>query len=114
MAKNQGLHLNPSKISGLCGRLMCCLEYENDYYAEVYKKMPKIGATVGTPEGDGVVVSNDMLKLITKVKISKGDTETYKDFPTDRLDMKKNKFNQKNQKDDDDEVISEDMKKFLD
>jgi hypothetical protein len=76
--------------------------------------MPKIGATVGTPEGDGVVVSNDMLKLITKVKISKGDTETYKDFPTDRLDMKKNKFNQKNQKDDDDEVISEDMKKLLD
>ena len=41
MAKNQGLHLNPTKISGLCGRLMCCLEYENDYYAEVYKKMPK-------------------------------------------------------------------------
>ena len=71
MAKNQGLHLNPSKISGLCGRLMCCLEYENDYYAEVYKKMPKIGGTVGTPEGKGVVVSNDMLKLITKVKIQK-------------------------------------------
>lgn len=114
MAKNQGLHLNPSKISGLCGRLMCCLEYENDYYAEVYKKMPKIGATVGTPEGDGVVVSNDMLKLITKVKISKGDTETYKDFPTDRLNVKKNKANQKNRKDDDDEVISEDMKKLLD
>ena len=90
MAKNQGLHLNPSKISGLCGRLMCCLSYENEYYAEVYKKTPKIGSTVGTPEGEGIVVSNDMLKLISKVKISKGDgSEVYKDFPTDRLKFKK-------------------------
>ena len=90
MAKNQGLHLNPSKISGLCGRLMCCLEYENDYYAEIYKKMPKLGGTVKTPEGDGVVISNDMLKLICKVKISKPDgSEVYKDFPLDRLEFKK-------------------------
>lgn len=90
MAKNQGLHLNPSKISGLCGRLMCCLEYENEYYAEVYKKMPKLGGTVKTPEGEGVVISNDMLKLICKVKITLGDgSEVYKDFPLDRLDFKK-------------------------
>lgn len=109
MAKNQGLHLNPSKISGLCGRLMCCLSYENDYYAEVYKKMPKIGGTVGTPEGSGVVISNDMLKLITKVKISKPDgSEVYKDFPTDRLDFKRNV----NTKDDDDEEL-EDTDKIL-
>ena len=92
MAKTQGLHLNPGKISGLCGRLMCCLEYENDYYAEVYKKMPKVGATVGTPEGNGVVISNDMLKLISKVKITKEEgTDVYKDFPVDRLSFKKNK-----------------------
>lgn len=92
MAKNQGLHLNPGKISGLCGRLMCCLEYENDYYAEIYKKMPKLGGTVGTPEGEGVVISNDMLKLMVKVKISKGDgSEVYKDFPIDRLKFKKSK-----------------------
>lgn len=102
MAKNQGLHLNPSKISGLCGRLMCCLSYENDYYAEVYKKMPKIGGTVGTPEGTGVVISNDMLKLITKVKISKSDgSEVYKDFPTDRLEFKRNVSAKE---DDDDEL----------
>ena len=108
MAKNQGLHLNPSKISGLCGRLMCCLEYENDYYAEVYKKMPKVGGTVGTPEGEGVVISNDMLKLISKVKITKGDgSEIYKDFPVDRLNFKKNKSN-------DDEPVSDDVKKILD
>lgn len=90
MAKNQGLHLNPSKISGLCGRLMCCLEYENEYYAEVYKKMPKLGGTVKTPEGEGVIISNDMLKLICKVKITLNDgSEVYKDFPLDRLEFKK-------------------------
>ncbi len=90
MAKNQGLHLNPTKISGLCGRLMCCLAYENDYYAEAYKKVPKVGSTVGSPEGDGIVVSNNMLKMITKIKITKPDGgEVYKDFPTDRLKFKK-------------------------
>ncbi len=111
MAKNQGLHLNPSKISGLCGRLMCCLEYENDYYAEACKKVPKVGGTVSTPEGNGVVISNDMLKMITKVKITKGDgSEVYKDF-----DVKELKFNRaKNDKDDDDEKVSEDMKKIID
>ena len=110
MAKTQGLHLNPSKISGLCGRLMCCLEYEDEYYSEVYPKMPKVGGTVGTPEGQGVVISNDMLKLISKVKITKGDgSEVYKDFPVDRLEFKKNKS-----KDAEDEKVSEDMKKILD
>ena len=114
MAKNQGLHLNPSKISGLCGRLMCCLEYENDYYAEVYKKMPKVGGTVETPEGTGIVVSNDMLKLISKVKISKEDgSEVYKDFPVDRLEFKRNKGG-KPDDDDADEKVSDDMKKILD
>jgi cell fate regulator YaaT (PSP1 superfamily) len=93
---------------------MCCLEYENDYYAEVYKKMPKVGGTVGTPEGSGVVISNDMLKLISKVKISKGDgSDVYKDFPVDRLDFKRN-VGGKDDKDDDDEKVSEDMKKILD
>ena len=124
MAKNQGLHLNPSKISGLCGRLMCCLEFENEYYAEVYKTMPKIGGTVKSPEGEGVVVSNDMLKLITKVKIEKPDgSEVYKDFPTDRLEFKRggdnnqkkcDGKNKKAEEDFDDEIIDEDVKKLLD
>ncbi len=112
MAKNQGLHLNPSKISGLCGRLMCCLEYENDYYAEVYKKMPKLGGTVGTPDGDGVVISNDMLKLISKVKISKSDgSEVYKDFPVDRLTFARK---QDNNDSDDDVENMEEIEKILD
>jgi hypothetical protein len=70
--------------------------------------MPKVGGTVGTPEGEGVVISNDMLKLISKVKIAKGDgSEVYKDFPVDRLSFKKNKGN-------DDEPVSDDVKKILD
>ncbi len=111
MAKNQGLHLNPSKISGLCGRLMCCLEYENDYYAEVYPKMPKVGGTVKTPEGEGVVVSNDMLKLICKVKVQKPDGgEVYKDFKVDQLEFKKNK--PENNPKNDEEL--EELEKILD
>lgn len=90
MAKNQGLHLNPSKISGLCGRLMCCLEYENDYYEKACKLVPKIGGTVKTPDGEGTVVSNDMLKMICKVKIPNSDgSETYKDFAVKDLDFKR-------------------------
>jgi len=107
MAKNQGLHLNPSKLSGLCGRLMCCLEYENDYYQEVYPKMPKIGGTVKTPEGEGIVVSNDMLKLVSKVKISNKDgSEVYKDFPTERLEFKR-RPNDNNSDNDDDNLDKE-------
>ena len=90
MAKNQGLHLNPSKISGLCGRLMCCLEYENEYYEKACKLVPKVGGTVKTPEGEGTVVSNDMLKMISKVKILKSDgSEVYKDFNVKDLEFKR-------------------------
>ncbi len=114
MAKTQGLHLNPSKISGLCGRLMCCLEYENDYYSEVYKKMPKVGGTVKTPDGDGIVINNDMLKLICKVKIDKPDgSEIYKDFPVDKLQFKKCE-KKGGSKSADDETVDEDIKKILD
>ena len=82
MAKYQGLSLNPGKISGLCGRLMCCLEYENDYYAEAYKKMPKIGSQVDSPDGKGMVIGLNMLKFLVKVKIEKGNGELlYKEYP---------------------------------
>ena len=73
MAKVQGLSLNPQKISGVCGRLMCCLNFENEYYSTTFKLMPKIGSTVSTPDGDGEVVSNDILKRISTVKIQDKD-----------------------------------------
>lgn len=88
MAKNQGLSLNPGKISGLCGRLMCCLEYENDYYAEACKKVPKVGSEVGTPEGVGTVVNVNMLKMEVKVKIEQKDAVTYRDFKPEQLRFK--------------------------
>lgn len=69
MAKVQGLSLNPQKISGVCGRLMCCLKYENAYYSETYKLMPKVGSKVKTPDGEGTVESNDLIKQTSRVKV---------------------------------------------
>lgn len=90
MAKTQGLSLNPGKISGLCGRLMCCLSYESEYYADAYKKMPKTGSEVGTPEGKGTVVSVNMLKMTVKVKIDDHNGGLiFKDFPAEDIRFKK-------------------------
>lgn len=85
MAKNQGLSLNPGKISGLCGRLMCCLSYENDYYAEVCKQVPKLGGEAETPDGKGTVVNVNMLKMTVKVKIEQGESVSYRDYPLDKI-----------------------------
>lgn len=110
MAKTQGLSLNPSKISGLCGRLMCCLEYENYYYSDAFKKMPKVGSTVETPDGKGQVVANNMLTMQVKVKITGADgQETYKDFP-----VKEVRFKRGGQPEPEKEEIPEDVKEILD
>lgn len=82
MAKNQGLSLNPQKISGVCGKLMCCLKYENNYYADINKKMPKFGAIVNTPDGEGRVEDIDVLRCQIKAKVETEDgvfaLKTYK------------------------------------
>lgn len=107
MAKTQGLSLNPGKISGLCGRLMCCLSYENDYYAEAGKKMPKIGSEVGTPEGRAIVAAVNMLRMEVKVKIDdKNGGWIYKDYPVSDIRFKKG--NQPAEKDDEDDTLPED------
>ena len=113
MAKNQGLSLNPGKISGLCGRLMCCLAYENDYYADACKKMPKPGSEVGTPDGKGTVVNINMLKMEVRVRIEdkEKDLFTYHDYPVTSL---KFKVSHKPDKEDRDEELDEDIKKMLD
>ncbi len=67
MAKEQGLSLNPSKISGTCGRLMCCLKYEQDAYEDLIRRTPKVGATVSTKEGKGKVVDVSLLTGELKV-----------------------------------------------
>ena len=90
MAKTQGLSLNPGKISGLCGRLMCCLGYENDYYADVCKKVPKVGSEVGTPDGKSIVVSVNMLKMEVKTKKDDGNGGwIWKDYKVDEIKFKK-------------------------
>ena len=90
MAKQQGLSLNPGKISGLCGKLMCCLSYESEYYADAYKKMPKIGSEADTVDGRGIVVSVNMLKMLVKVKIDDHQGGLiYKDFPLKEIKFKK-------------------------
>ena len=104
MAKTQGLSLNPGKISGLCGRLMCCLSYENDYYAEASKKMPKIGAEVGSPDGKAFVAAVNMLKMEVKVKIDdKNGGWIYKDFPVEQIRFNKNNQVEKEEIEEDDE-----------
>ncbi len=70
MAKEQGLSLNPTKISGSCGRLMCCLKYEQDAYVYLNKRTPKVGSTVSTPEGVGVVTDVNLLRGILTVQIN--------------------------------------------
>lgn len=62
MAKNQMLALNPTKINGICGRLLCCLAYENDTYSELKKDLPKLGSVIDTPMGSGKVSSVNVLK----------------------------------------------------
>jgi len=72
MAKEQGLSLNPTKISGNCGRLMCCLKYEHEAYEELLRRMPKVGAIIETAEGQGVVIDIFLLKEIVKDSIRAG------------------------------------------
>jgi cell fate regulator YaaT (PSP1 superfamily) len=78
MAKDQGLSLIPSKISGICGRLMCCLQYEHESYVQQMKKMPKVGRRVKTPKGEGKVRQLHILRGLVGVEISDGDIQNFK------------------------------------
>jgi cell fate regulator YaaT (PSP1 superfamily) len=82
MAKVQNLSLNPSKISGVCGRLMCCLGYEHDVYEEFRKGLPKVGKVVTTPQGDGVVVKHNPLSETVFVRLSE---ETIAEFSKEEI-----------------------------
>ena len=111
MAKTQNLSLNPAKISGLCGRLMCCLAYENDYYSEAGKHIPKLGTEVSTPDGKGTVVNVNMLKMQVRVKIEdkKKDMVAFHDY-----DVKDIKFKNNNRPEEKEEEITDDLKEIID
>ena len=73
MAKEQNLSLNPTKISGQCGRLMCCLKYEQDFYEETLKKLPRVGKDIMTPDGAGTVTEISAIKEKVRVRVKNGD-----------------------------------------
>lgn len=87
MAKEQSLSLNPTKISGTCGRLMCCLKYEQDSYEELLKVTPKVGALVKTPDGNGVV--EDVNLLTGRLRIKNTDTEAVNTYSKDDVKVLK-------------------------
>ncbi|MBR2661239.1 MAG: stage 0 sporulation family protein [Clostridia bacterium] len=85
MAKEQNLSLNPTKISGVCGRLMCCLKYEQEHYEMTRKKMPKIGREVITPDGAGPVTDLNIVKETVFVRLTNGDTSEIKEYPLEAV-----------------------------
>ena len=90
MAKEQNVSLNPTKISGNCGRLMCCLKYEQEVYEDKLKRLPKIGAIVKTADGEGTVDSIETLKEIVRVKLKDGEETFYKKYPASEVKIIKN------------------------
>lgn len=114
MAKEQNLSLNPTKISGICGRLMCCLNYEQSTYEDIRKRMPKVGSIVKTSEGTGEVFSNNIVKENIKVKLKKGEEEVLEEFKIDNIELIKGHY--EDSIDDDDiklEVESEEDRKLI-
>ena len=114
MAKEQNLSLNPTKISGICGRLMCCLNYEQSTYEDIRKRMPKVGSIVKTNEGTGEVFSNNIVKESVKVKLRKGEEEILEEFKIENVELIKGHY--EDSIDDDDiklEVESEEDRKLI-
>lgn len=114
MAKEQNLSLNPTKISGICGRLMCCLNYEQSTYEDIRKRMPKVGSIVKTIEGTGEVFSNSTVKESVKVKIKKDGEEVLQDFKIEDIELIKGHY--EDSIDDDDiklEIESEEDRKLM-
>lgn len=92
MAKEQNLSLNPTKISGMCGRLMCCLKNEEETYEELNKKLPGVGDYVTTADGlRGEVQSVNVLRQLVRVIVDKGDEKEIKEYSANQLQLKRKK-----------------------
>jgi len=89
MAKEQNLSLNPTKISGTCGRLMCCLKNEQEAYEDILKTTPGVGSLVKTPDGKGMVTAVSVLKGIITVAVEDGEEKKLKDYHVDELKILK-------------------------
>ena len=110
MAKEQNLSLNPAKVSGNCGRLMCCLKYEQNVYEEKAKKLPNIGAIVSTQDGKGEVTGIETLKEVVKVKYEDDDVVTYKKYKAE--DIKVIKDNIKEQVNEEEKEYEKELKEL--
>ena len=110
MAKDQNLSLNPSKISGNCGRLMCCLKYEDEVYQEKIARLPHIGAIVKTPDGVGEVEAVETLAERLKVKIKDGEVDTHKKY--EMKDIKIIKDSQKEVVDEEEEIHKKELEEL--
>ena len=99
MAKEQNFSLNSAKVSGACGRLMCCLRYEHETYEEAIKKTPPVGSIVSTKDGQGVVVETKPLAEEIRVKLTDKEKEIQKIYPISEIKVISRKVSK--QKDDD-------------
>ncbi|GAA0079324.1 stage 0 sporulation family protein [Clostridium sp. CTA-5] len=114
MAKEQNLSLNPTKISGICGRLMCCLNYEQSTYEDIRKRLPKVGSIVETIDGTGEVIENLTVKESVKVKLKLGDEEVINMYKIETIKLISGSY--EDSVDDSDiklEIESEEDKKLL-
>ena len=88
MAKDQNLSLNVSKIPGSCGRLMCCLRYEHNVYEEKLKKLPHIGATVKTKDGEGTIDNIEVLREVARIKLKDDNDNVYfRKYPIEEIEI---------------------------
>jgi cell fate regulator YaaT (PSP1 superfamily) len=92
MAKEQNLSLNPTKISGTCGRLMCCLKYEEAAYEDALKHMPRPGEFVETPEGRGLVTEINAVSETVRVRLDRRQDASAQTFPLDKLEGRKRRI----------------------
>lgn len=107
MAKEQNLSLNPTKISGVCGRLMCCLNNEEEIYEELNRKLPNVGDYVTTHDGlKGEVQSVNILRQLVKVLVEVNDEKELKEYKADQLSFKRRHKNKK------DRTSSEELKEL--
>lgn len=113
MAKEQNLSLSPTKISGLCGRLMCCLNYEQEHYSQTRLRMPNVGSAVVSPDGEGIVLENNAVTETVRVKLTLPD-ETV-DIRTYKLkDIRLTAHAKCNNHDNGEVLLNDEIKSLLD
>ena len=110
MAKDQGMSTNPTKITGACGKLICCLSYEENVYEDAFKTMPRVGYTVSTPDGVGVACEVSVLNETVKVRFDKDNVEI-KVYPAKDIKILRG-GKQPKQEDDAEELSAEQIKEL--